>query len=131
VVLDEAHLLAAVRYVELNPVRAKLVTEAEEWPWSSASAHLLGRDDVLVKVGPMLERIGDWQGYLAGPGDEKVFEALRRHERTGRVLGSSHFNETLEATQARRLRRIKPGPRPKTSQSQACCPLCPLNGPHR
>jgi len=111
VVLDEAHLLSAVRYVERNPVRAGLVTAAEKWPWSSASAHGSRRDDLLVKVAPMLERIGDWVGYLAAPEDEAVLEALRRHERTGRVLGAEPFIETLEATLARPLRPGKPGPR--------------------
>ena len=51
VVMDEAHLIAAVRYVSLNPVRARLAARAEEWAWSSARAHLEGRDDELVAVG--------------------------------------------------------------------------------
>src|SRR5271163_2576578 len=45
VTMDEAHLMAAVRYVSLNPVRACLVARAEDWPWSSARAHLAGVDD--------------------------------------------------------------------------------------
>lgn len=48
VAMDETHLMAAVRYVSLNPVRARLVARAEDWPWSSAQAHLAGRDDGLV-----------------------------------------------------------------------------------
>jgi putative transposase len=40
--MDEPHLLAAARYVELNPVRAGLVAKAGDWPWSSAQAHLRG-----------------------------------------------------------------------------------------
>src|ERR1035438_793046 len=43
--MDEEHLRAAMRYVELNPVRAKLVATAWEWPWSSAQAHI--RDGTL------------------------------------------------------------------------------------
>ena len=42
VAMDEAHLLACARYVELNPVRAGLAERAEPWPWSSARAHLAG-----------------------------------------------------------------------------------------
>jgi putative transposase len=53
-VMDEPYLLAAARYVELNPVRAGLVTDAAEWPYSSARPHLSGRDDRLVKVGALL-----------------------------------------------------------------------------
>src|SRR5512136_131394 len=55
--LDEQYLLAAVRYVELNPVRARLVELPWQYPWSSAAAHVRGRDDVLVKVRPMLGRV--------------------------------------------------------------------------
>jgi putative transposase len=50
VALDDAHLVAAARYVALNPVRAHLVACAEDWAWSSARAHLAGRDDALVRV---------------------------------------------------------------------------------
>ena len=39
VAMDEAHLLTAVRYVSLNPVRARLVRRAQDWTWSSVRAH--------------------------------------------------------------------------------------------
>jgi len=116
VVLDEAHLLAAVRYVERNPVRARLVASAEEWPWSSALAHGLGRNDVLVTVAPMLERVDDWAEYLASPEDEAVLETLRRHERTGRALGDEAFIGTLEAALSRSLKPGKPGRKPVRNQ---------------
>jgi len=54
VVMDEDHLMAAARYVALNPVRARLVAEAQDSPWSSVRAHLAGRDDGLVQVTPIL-----------------------------------------------------------------------------
>ena len=44
-VLDEAHLIAAARYVELNPVRARLVRLPGEYLWSSAAAHIAGQND--------------------------------------------------------------------------------------
>lgn len=47
-VLDEPHLWAAIRYVERNPVRAGLVTAAEDYPWSSAASHCGLRDDPLA-----------------------------------------------------------------------------------
>ncbi|MDX8410293.1 MAG: transposase, partial [Mariprofundaceae bacterium] len=55
--MDEHYLLSAVRYVELNPVHANMVDRPEEYPWSSAKAHLAGQDDALVKVGPMMGRV--------------------------------------------------------------------------
>jgi putative transposase len=48
VAMDESHLISAVCYVSLNPVRARLVTRAEERPWSSVRAHINGADDGLV-----------------------------------------------------------------------------------
>ena len=59
-VMDESHLLAAVRYIELNPVRAGICPEPEEWPWSSIHAHLGRKEDPVVTCEPMLDRIADW-----------------------------------------------------------------------
>jgi putative transposase len=42
--LDQRHQWEALRYVELNPVRAGLAADAAAWPWSSAAAHLAGVD---------------------------------------------------------------------------------------
>jgi putative transposase len=107
--MDEAHLLAAVRYVELNPVRAGLVRRAEGWPWSSATAHLAGADDALVRVGPMLERVAQWREYLEGPGSAEQTDALRRHTRNGRPLGAARFIDVAERISGRVLRAGKPG----------------------
>lgn len=55
-VMDEHYLLATARYVEMNPVRAGLVRRPGRYRWSSAAAHLKGRDDSLVRVRPLLNR---------------------------------------------------------------------------
>ena len=52
--MAEKYLLACTRYIELNPVRAGLVKNPENWPWSSASAHLKGENDMLVNASPLL-----------------------------------------------------------------------------
>jgi len=64
-VMDEPHLLAAVRYVELNPLRAGLCSRPEDWRWSSVRAHLHGESDGIVDVRPMQELVNDWREYLA------------------------------------------------------------------
>jgi len=51
---NHAHLMAAFRYVALNPVKAKLAATAADWPWSSTPAHLRRQDDGLVTVRPLL-----------------------------------------------------------------------------
>jgi len=112
-IMDEAYLLAAARYVELNPVRAKLVHRARDWPWSSAKAHLSGRDDRLVKVAPLLAMVGDWKAFLRSAIAEEELRDLREHGRTGRPLGSSAFLDRLEGMVGRVLKPQKPGPKPK------------------
>ena len=113
--MDEEHLLACARYVELNPVRAKLARTPRAWKWSSARAHLAGVDDGLVKVQPLLKRVGDWKAFLRGGLDEETLEAIRSGERTGRPLGSEKFITRLEKKTGRELKRKKPGPKPKSN----------------
>ena len=113
VAMDEDHLAAAIRYVSLNPVRAHLVARAEEWPWSSARAHLAGQDDGVVTVAPVRERVGSFAAFLDQPVDpESAFRSLRRAETTGRPLGSDDWIKQLERTLARVLAPRKPGPKP-------------------
>jgi putative transposase len=107
--LDPPHTLAAACYIELNPVRARLADAVEDWLWSSARAHLDGRDDGLVTVAPLLDAVGDWRGFLAGGLRERDADDLRRHERTGRPLGDSRFLAELEERLGRRLRPGKRG----------------------
>ena len=111
--MDEPHLRAAIRYVLLNPVRAGLVERATDWPYSSARAHVLGETDPLVNRQPVDERIADWSRYLGSDErDGNQAEALRRHGRIGRPLGSKSFIERLERVTGRRLRPRKAGRRP-------------------
>ncbi len=60
-VMDKDHLLTAARYVELNPVRAGLVHAPSRYRWSSAAAHLKGRDDALVQIAPLLQMAPHWR----------------------------------------------------------------------
>jgi len=76
-VMDEEYLLATVRYVERNPVAARLCDKPEQWRWSSAQAHIEGKDNKLVRVQPMLGRIDDWQSYLADSNEPTVDDRPR------------------------------------------------------
>jgi putative transposase len=80
VVMDEDHLMAAARYVALNPVRAGLVAIAADWPWSSLPAHLLGRDDGLVRVAPLNERLGRIDALIDIEPDPEAVGRLRAAE---------------------------------------------------
>jgi putative transposase len=111
-VMDERYLRATVRYTELNPVRARLCRRVEDWPWSSARAHLSGRDDAVVSVKPMLDRIGNWHSYLSAAANDKELERIRRCSTTGRPGGDASFVNMLEDLTGRELTRRKPGPKP-------------------
>ena len=118
-VMDDRHLLVAARYVELNPVRARLAMRAGDWPWSSAAAHLAGRDDAVVRATPLLDRVGDWRAFLEGGVEAAALDGLRAHERTGRPLGAAPFVADLEARLGRALAPRKPGRKPKPKEAAA------------
>ena len=111
--MDENYLLAAVRYVEMNPVNAGLCEAPRDWRFSSARAHLEGKDDSLVRVSPMLSRIGNWRTYLADSDFGKETEKIRKHTRTGRPLGSDEFIHEIETLTGKTLVPRRPGPQPK------------------
>lgn len=113
VAMDEAHLMAAVRYVSLNPVRARLAARAQDWRWSSVRAHLAGADDELVTVRPVLERAPRFAELLAERGDAG-FAALRRSEGSGRPRGNAEFIAGLERLLGRPIARRAPGRKPTT-----------------
>jgi putative transposase len=113
-VMDERYLLACTRYVELNPVRVGLVRKPEAWPWSSAGAHIKGKDDLLVETKPLCETVNkSWKQFLAVDAQESEMELFRKHERTGRPLGGVSFIDKVELLLNRRLRPQKPGPQKK------------------
>jgi len=110
VVMDGAHFITGVRYVSLNPVRARLVAKAEDWPWSSVRAHLAGRDDALVAVKPVLDVVGDFRALLAPDrADEEHFQMVRCAERVGRPLANADFVADLERRLGRPIARRAPG----------------------
>lgn len=113
-VMDETHLIACFRYIENNPVRAKLVKHPEQWIWSSASAHIKAEDDILVKVNPGLSIVQkNWKQFLSKTQSSDQMEIFRKHERTGRPLGDAPFVKMLEKKLNRTLVLKKPGRKAK------------------
>ena len=113
VVMDEPHLLAATRYIALNPVSAELVSRAEDWPWSSARAHLAGEDDELATVAPLRALIRDFATLLTAPADPATTARIERAPTIGWPLGAPEWIAALERQLGRRLARGKPGPKPR------------------
>ena len=112
--LDEPHLWEALRYTELNPVRAGLTHTAERWHWSSAAAHCSGSSgDEWLAMENWGRRWpdGSWRGYLDAGQSESKLAMIRRYTHTGRPLGSAQFVCSLERETKRLLAPQKRGPK--------------------
>jgi len=114
--VDTPAVWTVMAYIERNPVRAALVARAEEYPWSSAAAHIVDRDDSgLLNMLPWRENYTRerWRETLdAGAEEEALRERIRLATMTGRPLGSDTFTAALELVAHRPLRPGRPG-RPK------------------
>ena len=116
VAMDEPHLYAALRYVALNPVRARLVARADQWKWSSVHALLdPAKGDGLTQTEPVLNRVEDFAALLAAGEDEDMSVTLRRAESVGRPLGGNAFMDEIGEQTGRDPRPGRRGPRRKSS----------------
>ena len=113
--LDQAYLWACLRYVERNPVRARMVRKAENYRWSSAQAHCNLRDDDVLTADPawvkQLRQVDDWSRWLAQGDAPEELAVIRRHVETGLPWGAKTFIETLERLAGRDL-HYRPQGRP-------------------
>jgi putative transposase len=108
--------LSVLRYVESNPLRAGMVSDLADYPWSSYPCHGLGRADPLLDEAPVWtplgktepQRQGHWRKWLNTPLSQKELAAVRRSVTTGRPFGSPSW---IDVT-ARRL-GIPLAPRPR------------------
>ncbi len=122
--LDEKHLLAAMAYIERNPMRAKMASPAWQYKWSSARAHISGKDPLgLLELKQWQEILSpsEWKAFLSRNEESGKITALRSHTRRGRPLGNDAFLSKIEISLGKRLRPLPVG-RPgksssKTSQS--------------
>jgi len=120
-VLEGRHVATAVRYVETNPVRARMVKKAENYRWSSARSHVEGNPDGISDASfPKQDVMEGWRGgwprWLRIADDEEAIEGLRKNTKTGRPLGGARFVTKVEASLGRRVRSLGRGrPRKKIS----------------
>jgi putative transposase len=101
-----------MRYVENNPVRAKMVRKAWEYNWSSAVAHTGGRDTAAILSMAAWRRLAtdaSWEKYLTEKEDPALNELIRAKTNRGRPLGSDSFISKLEKMAGRRLRPLPHG----------------------
>ncbi len=113
--LDQNHFVAAVRYVERNPVRAAMVGRAEEYRWSSARAHALGIPDPMLSNDALFgleNQVGDWSQWLTQADDRKMISHLRECTGTGRACGSDAFSKIVGRMIGRDVMKRRRGRRP-------------------
>jgi putative transposase len=108
IVQDDGHLLTVCRYIERNPLRANLVTDATRWPWSSAPERLRtlrspasppsarATANALVQLEPFIVPFpSDWAGWLNEPQTEAELARIRLHVRSSSALGLPQWTETV------------------------------------
>jgi putative transposase len=114
----EAHLIACMRYIELNPVRARMVRRPGNYPWSSHPAHAAGERDPLLTPHPLYTALGGSPGkraaaYAALFGEAlpaEFMDALRRATNGGWALGNARWRAKIERVTKRRATPLPPGP---------------------
>ena len=115
-VLDERHLISAARYVERNPVRAKIVEKPMEYAWSSAKNHIEHLQEHIIDTRILFKYIEieqkRWEYFIDKRDEANEVVVIRRHTKTGRPLGGSIFIQKLEKMLGRRLHALPVG-RPK------------------
>jgi putative transposase len=127
--MDDAHLMAAVRYVELNPVAAGMVAQAQDWRWSSARSHVSGRrmaGDSLTNVAALGAHVRNWHAMLRhgleasdlGPEGEAVAQAIEARLRTGRPLAAEAWIAEQETALDRKLAPARRGRKPKAVENK-------------
>lgn len=103
--LSEAHLMTAIKYVEQNPVRAKMVKEAWDYDYSSARHYALNEEDKLISTYEPLRFITNWKEFLKDKIED--IEDLREKTRTGRPSGDEGFYRLAEEISGRDLKPKK------------------------
>jgi putative transposase len=121
--LDEPHLWQALRYTELNPVRAGLVADAKGWDWSSARVHqgLAADEHLAMDLWQARWSVAEWRAYLASGESDAGLTAIRQCTHSGRPLGEAEFIRALEHETHRSLTPQKRGrPRKETADQRQC-----------
>ncbi len=124
---SEAYFLACCRYIELNPVRARMVAHPADYRWSSYRAHAHGATDALVSDHPLYHALGRgaaerqtaYQGLFQTALEPGFVDALRAATNGGWALGDASFERQLADALRRRVTPLPRGrPRPERGAKQ-------------
>jgi putative transposase len=123
---SEGYLLACMRYIELNPVRAGMVRHPRDYRWSSHAANALGAADPLVTYHPVYlalrdtipERLSAYRRLCDRALGEQDLAAIREAANSGTALGTDAFKDWIEASIPCRARNGRGG-RPRRESVKA------------
>jgi REP-associated tyrosine transposase len=116
----DAYFISCCRYIELNPVRARMVDHPRQYRWSSYRAHADGKADALAAFHPVWRRLGRsvearqdaYRGLIKEKLDPVFLGALRAATNGGWALGGEDFLRAIEETARRRSVPLPRGPQP-------------------
>lgn len=121
----ETYLLHCYRYIELNPVRARMTADPLDYAWSSHAHNAFGRDDPLIHPHPTYlalgrtdqERQRAYRALAVEDLSQDHLDAIRIHLQRQHALGSERFRTAIEAQLSRRAGPAKIGrPRKKSPE---------------
>jgi len=117
VIDGESYLWTVSKYIENNPVRAGMVKRPEDYSYSSARAHILGRKDPLLKE-PLFDKseLKEYRNFIRSGQDKKIIEEIRKQTRLGKPLGDGEFLNNLSERLGWSL-SFRPQGRPQKSQA--------------
>jgi putative transposase len=118
---SEAYFLACCRYIELNPVRARMVEHPRDYPWSSYAAHAQGRADPLVAEHPLYRALGrsaaerqqNYRALFRAPLAAAFLDDVRAATNGGWAMGGERFKRKIAKALSRRVSPLPPGRPPK------------------
>ena len=121
IVQTEVYLLRCYRYIELNPVRAGMVSDPADYGWSSYRCNALGvpvklctPHELYLQLGATAqERQASYRELVRQPLDESDLRDIRTSTNRGLVWGDQKFKSQIEAQYARPMHPLKPGPKSK------------------
>ena len=107
---SERYLLACQRYIELNPVRAAMVVDPGDYPWSSYRHHVLGAPDALLRTHAAYDALGSdpvarreaYRQLVAEAHADDEIAAIRVYLQRQQALGTDRFQQQVSAMLGRR-----------------------------
>jgi putative transposase len=111
------HFISCCRYIELNPVRARMVAHPGDYRWSSYAAHARGSVDALASEHPLFKRLGrsaaeqqkEYRVLFRRKLDESFIDALRKATNGGWALGNGRFKREIAKRAKRRAAPLPQG----------------------